>query len=84
METVAALFDTVLQAGGNGGLVVDLEKVEAVDSAAVSLLLSWLRRAQSGGVKISFANAPANLLSLAHLYDVAELLQLHGNPVAQS
>jgi len=77
METVATLFNTVLQPAGDGALVVDLEKVEAVDSAAVSLLLSWMRRAQSTRVTISFINAPASLLSLARLYGVAELLPLH-------
>jgi phospholipid transport system transporter-binding protein len=76
METVAALFDTDLQADASGALVVDLGKVEAVDSAAVSLLLSWLRRAQSNRVAISFDHVPDNLLSLARLYGVAELLPL--------
>jgi phospholipid transport system transporter-binding protein len=80
METVAALFNTGLQTEGAGALVIDLAQVEAVDSAAVSLLLSWLRRAQSSRVAISFAHVPENLLSLARLYGVAELLPLQSNP----
>ncbi len=60
METVAGVFNTGLQPDGNGSLVVDLGNVEAVDSAAVSLLLSWLRRAQVNSVAISFSNVPAN------------------------
>ena len=82
METVAALFDTILQPDDGGELVVDLGKVEAVDSAAVSLLLSWIRRAQLNKVVISFANVPDNLLSLARLYGVAELLPLSHAPAA--
>jgi len=82
METVAVLFNTALQPEGDDGLVVDLEKVEAVDSAAVSLLLSWLRRAQSNQIAISFAHVPDNLLSLARLYGVAELLPLRHAPTA--
>lgn len=82
METVAAVFNTGLQPDGVGALVVDLGKVEAVDSAAVSLLLSWLRRAQRNQVAISFANVPDNLLSLARLYGVAELLPLRNAPAA--
>jgi phospholipid transport system transporter-binding protein len=76
METVAALFNTGLPPDGDGTLVIDLAQVEAVDSAAVSLLLSWLRRAQRDQLAISFANVPDNLLSLARLYGVAELLPL--------
>lgn len=84
METVAGVFNTGLQPDGNGSLVVDLGNVEAVDSAAVSLLLSWLRRAQVNSVAISFSNVPANLLSLARLYGVAELLPLRSDPAIQS
>lgn len=82
METVTALYDAGLQPNGGGVLEIDLGKVEAVDSAAVSLLLSWLRRAQRNNVTLSFANVPDNLLSLANLYGVAELLPLR--PAAQS
>jgi phospholipid transport system transporter-binding protein len=82
METVAVLFNTGLQPDGDGALVIDLAQVEAVDSAAVSLMLSWLRRAQSNKVAISFANVPDNLLSLARLYGVAELLPLRHAPAA--
>jgi phospholipid transport system transporter-binding protein len=83
METVATLFNAVLEPDGNGALVVDLDKVEAVDSAAVSLLLSWLRRAQRDQVALSFANVPDNLLSLARLYGVAEMLPLRLESAAQ-
>ena len=76
IETVTGIFNTALQPTGKDGLVVDLGKVEAVDSAAVSLLLSWLRRAQRTQITLSFSNVPENLLSLARLYGVAELLPL--------
>lgn len=79
METVAALFNAGLQPDGDGKLVIDLNKVEVVDSAAVSLLLSWLRRAQQNQVALSFVNVPDSLLSLARLYGVAELLPLSGS-----
>jgi len=82
METVAALFGADLEPESDGGLVIDLKQVEAVDSAAVSLLLSWLRRAQGKQVTLAFANVPDNLLSLARLYGVAELLPLQTSPSA--
>ena len=83
MDTVASLYDAGLQPDGNGVLEIDLARVEAVDSAAVSLLLSWLRRAQRNNVTLSFSNVPDNLLSLANLYGVAEMLPL-GDAAVQS
>lgn len=76
METVATLFDASLQPNKGGVLVIDMARVEAVDSAAVSLMLCWLRRAQRSNVTLSFSHAPDSLLSLARLYGVAELLPL--------
>lgn len=84
METVSALFDATLEPDAKGALEVDLSQVEAVDSAAVSLLLSWLRRSQRSSVALCFSNAPENLLSLARLYGVAELLPMCSNVSVQS
>ena len=84
METVAALYNTGLKANENGALVIDMARVEEVDSAAVSLLLSWLRRAQSNQVALSFEHIPDNLMSLARLYGVADLLPLRRDPAAHS
>mgnify|MGYP001764484940 CR=1 FL=1 len=77
MGTVAALMDIDLS-GAEDRLVIDLGQVEAVDSAAVSLLLVWVRSFSRKGVRPCFANLPDNLSSLARLYGVAELLPLCG------
>ncbi len=53
---------------------VDLAEVTEVDSAALSLLLEWRRAAQRDDRQIEFINLPQNLLSLASLYGVSELL----------
>lgn len=74
IKTVTTLFDTALEPDAKGALEIDLSQVEAVDSAAVSLLLSWLRRSQRSSVALCFSHVPENLLSLARLYSVAELL----------
>ncbi len=74
METVAALRDLDVSVDETSALVIDLAKVETVDSAAVGLLLAWLRQAQERGVTLSYTNLPANLTSLAQMYGVAELL----------
>ena len=74
IATVPALFETGLQHLASSDLLVDFSAVEAVDSAAISLLLGWLRAAQRNGHSLRVSGLPEDLLSLAHLYGVDELL----------
>ena len=53
---------------------VDLSAVTEADSAAVALLLAWMRDAAVGGRRVRFENFPANLKSLIKLYDVGEFI----------
>ncbi len=76
MATVGKLYSSGLQPQGASSLVVDLEQVEAVDSSAISLMLSWLREAQRNNVNLCFVHVPDNLSSLAKLYGVGEALPL--------
>jgi phospholipid transport system transporter-binding protein len=73
-STVPALFETGLQQLAREDLRVDFSRVEAVDSAALSMLLGWLRAAQKSGHHLRVENLPENLLSLARLYGVEEML----------
>jgi phospholipid transport system transporter-binding protein len=75
-EAAENLFGGKTQPVKGEHLVVDLAQVEAVDSSAVSVLLQWSRLAQKHDVQLSFVNLPANLRSLANLYDVAEVLSI--------
>jgi phospholipid transport system transporter-binding protein len=61
-------------ASGDSGF--DLSAVQAVDSAAVALLLDWQRSAEAQGAQIALTGLPTALLSLAHLYGVSGLLGL--------
>lgn len=74
IATVPALFETGLQHLTSEDLLVDLSQVEAVDSAAISMLLGWTRAAQRSQHNLRVAGLPDDLLSLARLYGVAELL----------
>lgn len=74
IETVPALFAAGLQHLATEDLVVDFSGVEAVDSSAVSMLLGWLRASQRARHTLSVTALPEDLLSLARLYGVAELL----------
>jgi len=53
---------------------VDLAAVTEVDSAALAVLLGWLRAAGAAGLTLSVINAPAGLLALADLYGLDELI----------
>ena len=55
-------------------LTIDLSGVTGVDSSAVALLLDWRRRAIERRVALEFAHLPENLLALARLYGVADLI----------
>jgi phospholipid transport system transporter-binding protein len=72
---------TVLKKAGDGAIaagavVVDLSGVTDADSAAVAILLSWVRAAQERKQALSIVNPPSSIRSLAALYGVAELLPL--------
>ena len=74
MNTVPVLFATGLKHLDSEDLFVDFSRVEAVDSAAVSMLLGWARAAQRNKRELRVAGLPADLLSLARLYGVGDLL----------
>ena len=53
---------------------LDFSGVDDVDSAAVSLLLEWVRQAAQLGHKLRINNLPDNLQCLVKVYGVKELL----------
>ena len=56
-------------------LTIDFGGITEVDSSAVALLLEWRRRALARGKTLLFVNLPANLMALAELYGVADLIR---------
>ncbi len=74
ISTVPALFEAGLQHLTREDMLVDFSGVEAVDSAAVSMLLGWTRAAQRSNRTLRVMGLPEDLLSLARLYGVSELL----------
>ena len=79
IATVPALFESGLRHLASEDLLVDFSQVEAVDSAAVSMLLGWTRAAQRSQHTLRVTALPEDLLSLARLYGVAELLPQQSN-----
>ena len=74
LENVAGKLNAGFALLREGARVVDLKQVTEVDSAALSLLLEWIRQAKLAGFSVRIENMPAGLTSLATLYGVSDLL----------
>jgi phospholipid transport system transporter-binding protein len=69
---VAALAPRATE--GSGPLIVDASALVQFDSAAIATLLELRRRAAAAGRTFSVSGAPKNMVDLAGLYGVADLL----------
>jgi phospholipid transport system transporter-binding protein len=56
--------------------VFDFSEATEIDSASVSLILEWSRRARDRGAQVRFANLGESIRSLIDLYGVGNLIQL--------
>jgi phospholipid transport system transporter-binding protein len=63
-------------AAGSGPLQVDASALQAYDSSTIALLLAARRLAEAAGRGFEVAGAPSQLLDLARLYGVEDLLAL--------
>ena len=52
----------------------DLAAVTDMDSSCLAVIFGWMRAANAGGKSLRLLNPPRNLLSLAAVYDVVDLL----------
>lgn len=76
LETARALLVEGVAALTQGEASFDLAAVAEVDSSGLAVLFGWLRAASAQGKSLRIANPPRNLLSLAEVYGVGELLPL--------
>jgi len=74
MDSVAQLLNASKALAAPQAGVVDLGHVQRLDSAGVSLLLAWKRRAVAEGKTLRFTRVPPSMTSLAQLYGVEEML----------
>ncbi len=58
---------------------IDFSEVTDVDTAALSLIMEWKRRAIASSCNVTFTNLPANLTSLAMLYGVTDFIPISTN-----
>ena len=61
---------------GKERLEVDLKAVTRADSAGLALLVEWLRESETAGNEIVFINVPPQLLSIARVCGLDEILSL--------
>ncbi len=61
-------------------LCFDLSGVTAVDSAALALLVEWLRLGRQHGVTVQFAAIPAALRSLGEVSELDQIDAALGTP----
>jgi phospholipid transport system transporter-binding protein len=78
-DVVIATVSDILVASKSLNMVanttIDFAQVNDIDTATISLILEWQRRAQKENQTIKLVNLPANLVSLTQLYGVADLIQ---------
>ena len=74
MDSVATVLAASVEVELPATGIVDLQRVGAVDSGGVALLLAWKRRAAVEAKPLTFVHMPASLASLAQLYGVEDLL----------
>jgi len=58
-------------------LDIDLAEVNRSDSAGLALLVHWIRLAKQENKKIAFHNVPAQMLAIADVSGLNELLPIH-------
>ena len=58
-------------------LAFDLAAVTDMDSSCLAVIFGWMRAARDAGKVVRLLNPPRNLLSLAKVYGVSDLLPRH-------
>jgi len=69
-----ALREGIEQIGRDGEHVVDLSGVTAGDSAGVAVLVEWISAAAAMGMGLRYENVPAQMLAIARISDLEDLL----------
>ena len=54
---------------------MDMQDVQKTDSAAVAVVLEWMRRAQARNAELQLINAPESFQNLVKLYSLSDLIK---------
>lgn len=74
IRTVSSLLNASKALSMSADTTIDFADVTDIDTATISLILEWKRRAAKENHAITFTHFPDNLNSLTQLYGVAELI----------
>lgn len=77
MSGAAGLLAEGNAAIASNAAVFDLAAVTELDSSCLAVVFGWMRAANALGKSLGLLNPPQNLLSLAEVYGVADLLPKH-------
>ncbi len=75
-DSVARLLNSAQISFENGDLAVDLSAVSRFNSASLTLLLEWMKKAQQKGVQIKYHSVPEQLMVIAKAYGIDHELPL--------
>ncbi|PCJ33273.1 MAG: sulfate transporter [Gammaproteobacteria bacterium] len=70
LEKTDSVFDSFSE------INIDLTDVTRGDSAGLALLVHWLRQARNSDKKITFNNIPSNMVAIADVSGLKELLPI--------
>ncbi|MDL2283885.1 STAS domain-containing protein [Oxalobacter sp. OttesenSCG-928-P03] len=83
-SSAKGVLQTGLEAIRNGQYTFDLTGITTTDSSSIAVMLAWQRAAHAASKSIQFLNTPSNILSLAALYGVTDLLGLQNKTDAET
>jgi len=76
LETASSLLASGVAALAQHDALFDLAAVTDVDSSGLAVLFGWQRAARTQGKALRITNPPRNLVSLAEVYGVTEILPM--------
>lgn len=73
-KEIPSLIESTKNFNWSDSIKVDLSQVKHLDTSALSLIFEWKRKAKSHKYDVALINPPKNLLKLAKLYGVEDLI----------
>lgn len=74
-DNAVVVLNQGLRAIDSGDYVMDMQDVQKTDSAAVAVVLEWIRRAQARNADLKVINAPESFQNLVKLYSLSNLIK---------
>jgi phospholipid transport system transporter-binding protein len=76
VDSVPALLEASTGMLGAGPAEIDCAGIEHADSAAVALMLEWLRQAEAAGGQVVFRDMPERVRAIVELSDLEDVIPI--------